>query len=162
MSLFSRILDAFAGIPASSPAPRSTEPDMIEKVFNDPPKSEVALSCFVLGLVKSIETETDQWKDEFDAWGRNAINWTHSSGMVISIYYEYATEGPFRRILRGAGCKAPSLSMAEATVLQEAFDKFVIQPRVAKQKLIDEAGEKAEEEKAALLKSRFEKLGCPK
>jgi hypothetical protein len=97
------------------------------------------LSCFVKGLIHSMETEPDQWEMRFNGGHYYRKHKTHGT-----VLWAHNPE-PF---FQATG--DPGITQVEQSALAKAIDRYLEEP--VRQKMRRDAMEK---------RAPFEKLGCP-
>lgn len=124
----------------------------------DPPVApSIPLSCFAAGIVKSLETEPDQWERDYHAFF-GGIAYRHKTLFTLikaEDFYNYS-----KTFVPGA-IEDHTLTRAECAAVLAALKTHVIEPaerKAAEGMAIIRAMHQVEFDKS---KAAFEKLGCP-
>lgn len=122
-----------------------------------PAPKPVVLSCFVQGVIKSLETEPDQWGQDFYIW-YSGVAYAHKT-LCVSInvkdFYNW------RKDFLPGSIADYTLTADERAAVLAALTQHVIEPRERGAVERARCQEDKRQRDLAARKAAFEKLGCP-
>ncbi len=135
-------------------------PAFLHNLWSQQPVSTPELSCFVKGLIRSMETEPAKWHT--NAWVYNG--WEHQDDPKLVVWYRSWCE-PAVPAEGGVCFTAPippeQLTPAERLALGAAIKRYLVLPLEAKRAAEARASEDARRAALQSTIDRFAKLGCP-
>lgn len=120
-----------------------------------PPAPQPELSCFVKGIIKSLETEPEKWR--VNTCSNEPMHTHIDHDVTISLWTHYSN---LDRLYLADGL-ADTLLQIEKSAILRAYEQTLAKQWIEERDKKNQIAKREKEARDAALRTAFESLGCP-